>query len=242
MCTASKGNRYLRFLVNNFRHPYSEARNKVQKSAIVSTIIDKVKQASPKSGGFIKYEDGNWWEVDDAFAREKIGGLFRDFLHTQYRSSTKAKLARRKVKTDQPQSSSADDYHFDSSSNSSSISPPQQDENFSMNKEVPVDCSTFHKTIVPAYNDHPLFSKPADSLHQSTQEQYSDLLSGYGYGLLREVVLNSTAVGPRICFEASGTPYSGLSDWTETNVVLDDFPDDISDIFDDDINHYDGRT
>jgi hypothetical protein len=73
-----------------------EARNKIQKSTI--SIIDEVKLASPKGGTFIKYEDGGWWEVDDAFAREKIGGLLRDFLHMQYRSSTKAKLPEERAK------------------------------------------------------------------------------------------------------------------------------------------------
>ena len=34
-CTASPGNRHLKSLVQNFRKPYSEARTKVEKSAIV---------------------------------------------------------------------------------------------------------------------------------------------------------------------------------------------------------------
>lgn len=94
-CTKSLGNQRLRHLVESHLHGYSAARNKVEKTVIVTSIIDAVKQVSP-DGGFVKYEDGCWWEVDDAFAREKIGCLFRDSLHTQYRSSTKAKLARKK--------------------------------------------------------------------------------------------------------------------------------------------------
>jgi len=97
-CTKSTGNQNLKRLVLNYLKPYSEATNKVEKTSIVSAIIRSVKEQAP-NGAFIKYEDGAWWEVDDAFAREKIGCLFRDCLFTQYRSSTKAKLARKKVMT-----------------------------------------------------------------------------------------------------------------------------------------------
>jgi hypothetical protein len=45
----------------------------------------------------VTFKDGQWWHVDDAFAREKIGGLFRDALHIQYRSSTKSKIARKQA-------------------------------------------------------------------------------------------------------------------------------------------------
>jgi hypothetical protein len=74
------------------------AKDKAEKSAIVSAIVNCVRETSP-DGAFVKEEDknGEWWEVDDSFAREKIGCIFRDILHTQYRSSTKAKQARKKT-------------------------------------------------------------------------------------------------------------------------------------------------
>jgi hypothetical protein len=93
-CTKSTGNQRLREIVKKNLAAYSEARSKVEKTAIVTAIIDTVKQASP-DGAFLKFEDDCWWEVEDSFAREKIGCLFRDSLHTQYKSSTKAKLARK---------------------------------------------------------------------------------------------------------------------------------------------------
>jgi hypothetical protein len=83
-------------MVKHFVKPYSEAKTKFEKSNIVSAIIATIRQACPQ-GGFIKFEEGEWWEVDDGFAREKIGCLFRDCLHSQYRSSNKAKIARRKA-------------------------------------------------------------------------------------------------------------------------------------------------
>ena len=94
-CTKSAGNQRLKELVESNLRGYSEARNKVEKTAIVSAIICAVKNLSPDAG-FVKYEDGSWWEVEDTFAREKVGCLFRDALHMKYRSSTKAKLARKR--------------------------------------------------------------------------------------------------------------------------------------------------
>jgi hypothetical protein len=101
-CTTSIGNRRLKSIVNNFLKPYSEAKNKLEKSAIVSSIVGAIKRGG---GNFVKCEGGIWWEVDDAIAREKVGCLLRDYLHTQYRSSTKAKLARRKSRKTMAQES-----------------------------------------------------------------------------------------------------------------------------------------
>jgi hypothetical protein len=96
-CSSSPGNKSLRRIINSYLTPYSEARNKLEKSAIVSSIVGSIKQAAP-NGAFVKFEQGCWWEVEDGVAREKVGCLLRDSLHTQYRSSTKAKLARRRAK------------------------------------------------------------------------------------------------------------------------------------------------
>jgi hypothetical protein len=93
-CTTFIGNRRLKSIVNTFLKPYSEAKNKLEKTAIVSSIVGVIKRGG---GTFVKCEDGVWWEVGEAIAREKVGSQLRDYLHTQYRSSTKAKLARRKA-------------------------------------------------------------------------------------------------------------------------------------------------
>lgn len=47
-------------------------------------------------GNFCRFQKGCWYEVGDSIAREKVGAMLRDFLHTQYRSSTKSKIARRR--------------------------------------------------------------------------------------------------------------------------------------------------
>lgn len=74
---------------------YSSATSKLEKSLIVSSIVDSVRDASP-DGGFVKKDGGRWYEVGDHIAREKCGQSFRDLLHEKYKSSTKAKKMRRK--------------------------------------------------------------------------------------------------------------------------------------------------
>ena len=98
LCTSSPGNMYLRSLVDQNLTAYSMARNKAEKSAIVSSIIYQVREVCP-FGAFVKQEDDSdeWWEVDDSFAREKIGCIIRDILHIQYKSSTKAKSERKRT-------------------------------------------------------------------------------------------------------------------------------------------------
>jgi hypothetical protein len=71
-CTDSAGNVRFRKIVCSFLEPYSAAENKIEKSAIVSSIIAEVKQGRT-DGGFCKFESGAWWEVDDSIAREKVG-------------------------------------------------------------------------------------------------------------------------------------------------------------------------
>jgi hypothetical protein len=70
VCSMSTGNRYLKALVDHYLSPYSNASNKTEKSRIVTGIIDAI-HALP-GGTFIRFQQGQWWEVDDAFAREKV--------------------------------------------------------------------------------------------------------------------------------------------------------------------------
>jgi hypothetical protein len=49
-------------------------------------------------GEFCKNEKGAWYEVGDRCARGKVSSLLRDMLHTQYRSSAKAKIIRRRAR------------------------------------------------------------------------------------------------------------------------------------------------
>jgi hypothetical protein len=91
------GNHRLRVLASMFVEKYSQTGcGKKHKSKLASHIVAMTRE----SGGlFCKYEQGAWFEVGDHFAREKVSSMFRDMLHNQYRSSAKAKTARRRVQT-----------------------------------------------------------------------------------------------------------------------------------------------
>ena len=103
ICSESSGNKNLKKLIRTFLHPYGQAKNKGEKSNIVSTIIHAIQQHS--SGRFVKEEQtkggpSQWWEVSESFKREKVGCMFRDMLYNQYKSSTKAKHARKMQRGD----------------------------------------------------------------------------------------------------------------------------------------------
>jgi hypothetical protein len=89
------GNHCFRILTSTFVERYSRADSKTAKSAFVYNIVTIIREAG---GHFCKYEKGAWFEVGDRCAREKVSSLFRDMLHTQYRSSAKAKTTRRSVR------------------------------------------------------------------------------------------------------------------------------------------------
>jgi hypothetical protein len=95
ICAEATGNRRLRVIASSFLEEYKAASTKIEKSVIVSKIVDVIQDACPV-GAFVKYQDGRWWEVGDFTAREKVGSMLRDYLSDKYRSSSKAKLARRK--------------------------------------------------------------------------------------------------------------------------------------------------
>jgi hypothetical protein len=131
------GNRRFRILASMFIERYSRANSKAAKTVIVSEIIEVIRQAD---GNFCKYKKGKWFEVADHHAREKVSALLRDLLHTQYRSSAKAKIARRKTakteirkkkkqKKQSDQKLVDDTPHSDDSSTSSSSEIREQNQN-----------------------------------------------------------------------------------------------------------------
>jgi hypothetical protein len=94
------GNRRLTIFVKLQLQNYTKAKSRQEKSVIVSNVLETVQEACP-GGAFVKFDGRNWWEVDDNTAREKIGSMFRDCLHSRYKSSTKAKMAKRRAKRGQ---------------------------------------------------------------------------------------------------------------------------------------------
>jgi hypothetical protein len=74
---------------------YSRAKSKLDKSSVLSDVVEQVRRASP-AGGFVKQdESGIWYEVGDFLAREKTSQAFRDALHDRYKSSNVSKKRRR---------------------------------------------------------------------------------------------------------------------------------------------------
>ncbi|CAB9515267.1 Nitrilase family, member 2 [Seminavis robusta] len=90
----SKGNTWFRSLVAQYAHRYATASTKMEKSVVVTTIVDTVRKASPV-GSFIRKVKGQWQEVSEGVARERVGQKLRDTIDADYRSSTHSKRRRR---------------------------------------------------------------------------------------------------------------------------------------------------
>ena len=69
------GNIAYRQLIQDRLDAYSNSKTKLEKSLIVSDIVETVRRLSP-NGGFVKEVDGKWYEVGDALAREKVSCSF----------------------------------------------------------------------------------------------------------------------------------------------------------------------
>jgi hypothetical protein len=139
------GNHRLRVLAGMFVENYSLTGCNKHKSAMASHIVTMTRE---KGGSFCKYEQGAWFEVGDHFAREKVSAMFRDMLHTQYRSSAKAKTARRRVQikriktqTQQQHSQQLIDgiRHWEESSMTSSRSGSSRTDSLGFNSSLEVD-------------------------------------------------------------------------------------------------------
>lgn len=88
------GNKFFRALVKKAAHRYSQVTSKAKRSAIVTEIVVTIRS---KGNGFVKQESGGQWvEVGDPLAREKVGQMFRNSLHDQFKSSVQMKKLRRK--------------------------------------------------------------------------------------------------------------------------------------------------
>jgi hypothetical protein len=104
---------------------YAKASRKEEKSSIVSDILEIVRDACTNpSYSFVRFGDGRWWEVENINAREKIGTVLRDCLHSKYKSSTKSKLERRRERKKQQQrlvQATATNHHIGGDDDSSTV-------------------------------------------------------------------------------------------------------------------------
>lgn len=94
-CYQHVGNERFRKRVLTHLDEYSNAKSKLDKSSVLSKVVEEVRQNSP-DGGFVKQDaNGVWHEVGDFLAREKTSQTFRDALHDRYKSSNISKKKRR---------------------------------------------------------------------------------------------------------------------------------------------------
>lgn len=93
------GNFRLRSLVQTKLDQYVNAKSKMVKSSIVTNIFVAIRDTSFIEGGpaFVRYDGRSYSVVTESAAREKITSLFRDSLHDQYKSSSKNKVAKRRI-------------------------------------------------------------------------------------------------------------------------------------------------
>ena len=75
------GNIVFREKVSSNVHRYRQARCRMAKSLIVTSIVDDIRSKTP-NGGFVKYLDKAqcWVEIGDIMARDKVGHALRDCI------------------------------------------------------------------------------------------------------------------------------------------------------------------
>lgn len=94
------GNRKLRALVQEKVPEYVNATSKMVKSSIVTDIYFAIEEACLKEGSsppFVRYDKDGYTRSSESIAREKITSAFRDCLHDKYKSSSKNKVAKRRL-------------------------------------------------------------------------------------------------------------------------------------------------
>ena len=90
------GNRRLDAIAKACLQEYSNG-TKSEKTAIVSRIVVMVRSNVPDGkGSFVRFHEEQWWEADEVQARYKVTAVMRNLLPSRYKSSTKAKVAKRR--------------------------------------------------------------------------------------------------------------------------------------------------
>jgi len=94
------GNRKLREMVRDRVQEYAQANSKIAKSSIVTDIYFTIEESCRKEGSptpFVRYDRNGYSKISETLGREKITSTFRDCLSDRYRSSSKNKVARRRL-------------------------------------------------------------------------------------------------------------------------------------------------
>ena len=88
------GNRRFRVVIAMNLEKYVSAESKADKTQLVYAIVDRLREANPQTGGFVKRDSksGLWVALDDTLAREKVGHALRDALSSIKSDTKKGKL------------------------------------------------------------------------------------------------------------------------------------------------------
>jgi hypothetical protein len=97
ICKEASGNLRLQSICKTFLKEYARDTGKKEKSEIVSRIMEIVRASCAPSDGFVRLHDDRWWDLDDVIVRNKVTGMLRDSLSSKYKSSTQAKVAKRRM-------------------------------------------------------------------------------------------------------------------------------------------------
>lgn len=98
VCYKHSGNLRLARIVQSVLGTYSSAEaTKKSKTELIKSLVTQVRESTP-DGGFVKFdsEKGEWFEVGDRTAREKVSQAFRDALTDVYKSSSTSKTLKRR--------------------------------------------------------------------------------------------------------------------------------------------------
>jgi len=91
----SPGNSHFRSVCELFVVEFKQAVTKQDKSAVVSQVMTRLREACPV-GTFCAFEKGCWWQVSERTAREKVGTFFRDCLGDAYKSKIASRRSAKK--------------------------------------------------------------------------------------------------------------------------------------------------
>lgn len=92
------GNQRLRQIVATKLDRYSSARNKMEKTVLLTEVVEQVEQDAQ----FLRLDPTTqlWVEAGDFLSRERVSQCFRDALHDTYKSSKASKKKSREAKVD----------------------------------------------------------------------------------------------------------------------------------------------
>jgi hypothetical protein len=96
------GNIHFRNLVGDRLQEYVNAKSKAVKSSIVTNVYSSIQETCFREqgaveGAFLRYDHGFYSIASESAAREKISATFRDCLSNKYKSSSKNKVAKRRL-------------------------------------------------------------------------------------------------------------------------------------------------